>query len=131
MMEKKAISTDKAPQAIGPYSQAIQVGEFLFLSGQIPLDPSTGEMDREDIQGQTRRVMENLKAVLESQGLTMESIVKTTIFLTDMGNFAKVNEIYGGYFSENPPARSTVQVSNLPRDAAIEIEAIAVATHSY
>ncbi len=131
MMEKKAISTDKAPQAIGPYSQAIQVGEFLFLSGQIPLDPSTGEMDREDIQGQTRRVMENLKAVLESQGLTMESIVKTTIFLTDMGNFAKVNEIYGGYFSENPPARSTVQVSNLPRGAAIEIEAIAVATHSY
>ncbi len=131
MMEKKAISTDKAPQAIGPYSQAIQVGEFLFLSGQIPLDPSTGEMDREDIQGQTRRVMENLKAVLESQGLTMESIVKTTIFLTDMGNFAKVNEIYGGYFSEYPPARSTVQVSNLPRGAAIEIEAIAVATHSY
>ncbi len=131
MMEKKAISTDKAPQAIGPYSQGIQVGEFLFLSGQIPLDPSTGEMVREDIQGQTRRVMENLKAVLESQGLTMESVVKTTIFLTDMGNFAKVNEIYGGYFSENPPARSTVQVSSLPRGVAIEIEAIAVVTHSY
>ncbi|NIS67997.1 MAG: reactive intermediate/imine deaminase [Proteobacteria bacterium] len=130
-MEKKAISTDKAPQAIGPYSQGIQVGEFLFLSGQIPLDPSTGEMVREDIQGQTRRVMENLKAVLESQGLTMESVVKTTIFLTDMGNFAKVNEIYGGYFSENPPARSTVQVSSLPRGVAIEIEAIAVVTHSY
>lgn len=126
-MEKKAISTEKAPRAIGPYSQAVQAGRFLFLSGQIPLDPSTGEMVEGGFQVQTQRVMDNLKGVLESQGLGMESIVKTTIFLTDMGNFSKANEIYGSYFSEEPPARSTVEVSSLPRGAAIEIEAIALA----
>jgi len=125
-MEKKAISTEKAPKAIGPYSQAVQAGRFLFLSGQIPLHPSTGEMVEGGFQVQTQRVMDNLRGVLESQGLGMESIVKTTIFLTDMGNFSKANEIYGSYFSEEPPARSTVEVSSLPRGAAIEIEAIAL-----
>ncbi len=126
-MEKKAVSTERAPKAIGPYSQAVQAGRFLFLSGQIPLDPSTGEMVEGGFQVQTQRVMDNLRGVLESQGLGMESIVKTTIFLTDMGNFSEVNEIYGSYFSEEPPARSTVEVSSLPRGAAIEIEAIALA----
>ena len=130
-MEKKIISTDKAPKAIGPYSQAVEVGEFLFLSGQIPIDPSTGDMVEGDFQAQTRRVMENLKAVLESRGLRMESVVKTTIFLTDMGKFSQVNEIYGSYFSENPPARSTVQVGGLPRGAAIEVEAVALTTDPY
>lgn len=130
-MEKKIISTDKAPKAIGPYSQAVEVGDFLFLSGQIPIDPSTGEMVEGDFQAQTQRVMENLKAVLESRGLRIESVVKTTIFLTDMGKFSQVNEIYGSYFTENPPARSTIQVGGLPKGAAIEVEAIASTTDPY
>jgi 2-iminobutanoate/2-iminopropanoate deaminase len=107
------------------------VGEFLFLSGQIALDPLTGEMVREGIEAQTQRVMENLRGILEAQGLGFESLVKTTIFLTNMKEFSKVNEIYGSYVSENPPARSTVEVSGLPRDAAIEIEAVAFRTNPY
>lgn len=130
-MERKVISTDKAPKAIGPYSQGVMVGEFLFLSGQLPMDPSTGEMVGGDIEGQTRRVLDNMRGILESQGLSLESLIKTTIFLTDMRNFSKVNEVYGSYFSDNAPARSTVEVSGLPRGATIEIEAIALSKGPY
>jgi 2-iminobutanoate/2-iminopropanoate deaminase len=125
-MSKKVIHTDKAPKAIGPYSQAIQAGNFLFLSGQIPLDPKTGELVKGDIGQQTQRVLENIKGILESQKLGMENVVKVTIFLTDLGNFNLVNEIYTTYFPSSPPARSTVEVSKLPRNAEIEIEVIVV-----
>ena len=127
-MKKRVIQTVKAPKAIGPYSQAIQAGNLLFLSGQIPLDPARGELVKGDIREQTRRVLENLKGVLESQHLGMEDVVKVTIFLKDMGNFNQVNEVYATYFPSSPPARSTVEVARLPRDAGIEIEAIAL-TH--
>jgi 2-iminobutanoate/2-iminopropanoate deaminase len=127
-MEKRVIHTDKAPKAIGPYSQAIQAGNLLFLSGQIPLDPVSGELVKGDIRQGTKRVLENMKGVLESQGLGMEDVVKVTIFLKDIGNFNQVNEIYATYFPSSPPARSTVEVARLPRDAGIEIEAI-VLTH--
>jgi len=123
-MEKKAVSSDKAPKAIGPYSQGIEAGDFIFLSGQIPLDPATGDMVSGGIEAQTRRVLDNLKAIVESQGLDMDSVVKTTIFLADMGDFAKVNEVYGSYFGVVPPARSTIQVGALPKNARIEIEAV-------
>ena len=122
---KKVIQTAEAPKAIGPYSQAIEAGDVIFLSGQIPIDPATGELVGGDIRGQARRVLDNLKRVLESQGLSMVQVVKTTIFLKDLGNFGPVNEIYSTYFPEEPPARSTVQVAGLPRNADIEIEAIA------
>ena len=125
-MKKRVIQTEKAPKAIGPYSQAIQAGNFLFLSGQIPFDPASGELVKGDIREQARRVLENLKGVLESQNLSMEDVVKVTIFLKDMGNFKQVNEVYATYFPSSPPARSTVEVSGLPRDADIEIEAIAI-----
>jgi 2-iminobutanoate/2-iminopropanoate deaminase len=127
-MKKRIIQTDKAPKAIGPYSQAIQAGNLLFLSGQIPLDPVSGELVKGDIRQGTKRVLENMKGVLESQGLGMEDVVKVTIFLKDIGNFNQVNEIYATYFPSSPPARSTVEVARLPRDAGIEIEAIAL-TH--
>jgi len=125
-MGKKVIQTNKAPKAIGPYSQAIQAGDFLFLSGQIPLDPKTGELVKGDIRKQTQQVLENIKGVLESQGLVMEDVVKSTIFLKDIGNFNQVNEVYATYFPSSPPARSTVEVAKLPRDTDIEIEAIAL-----
>jgi len=125
-MGKRVIQTEKAPKAIGPYSQAIQAGNFLFLSGQIPLDPKTGELVKGDIRQQTQQVLENIKGVMESQGLGMEDVVKVTIFLKDIGNFNQVNEIYSTYFPSSPPARSTVEVAKLPKDADIEIEAIAV-----
>jgi 2-iminobutanoate/2-iminopropanoate deaminase len=125
-MKKKIIQTEKAPKAIGPYSQAIQAENFLFLSGQIPLDPKTGELVKGDIRKQTQQVLENIKGVLESQGLGMENVVKTTLFLKDMTNFNQVNEVYATYFPSSPPARSTVEVAKLPRDADIEIEAIAL-----
>jgi 2-iminobutanoate/2-iminopropanoate deaminase len=125
-MGKRVIQTEKAPRSIGPYSQAIQAGNFLFLSGQIPLDPRTGESVKGDIQQQTQQVLENIKGVLESQKLGMENVVKTTIFLQDIGNFNQVNEVYATYFPSSPPARSTVEVAKLPRDADIEIEAIAL-----
>jgi 2-iminobutanoate/2-iminopropanoate deaminase len=125
-MKKKVIQTEKAPKAIGPYSQAIQAGNFLFLSGQISLDPKTGELVKGDIRQQTQQVLENIKGVLESQKLGMEDVVKVTIFLKDIGNFNQVNEVYATYFPSSPPARSTVEVAKLPRDADIEIEAIAV-----
>jgi 2-iminobutanoate/2-iminopropanoate deaminase len=124
---KKIISTSEAPAAIGPYSQAVRSGNFLFCSGQIPLDPKSGQIVAGDIAAQTRRVLDNVGAVLKAEGLTFENIVKTTIFLTDLGDFQTVNEIYGSYFKQQPPARSTVQVSALPKGAKVEIEVIAVA----
>jgi len=125
-MKKRVIQTDKAPKAIGPYSQAIQAGNLLFLSGQLPFDPVTGELVKGDIRQQTQRVLANLKGVLESQKLGMEDVIKVTIFLKDMANFSQVNEVYATYFPSSPPARSTVEVARLPRDAEIEIEAVAI-----
>jgi 2-iminobutanoate/2-iminopropanoate deaminase len=125
-MKKKVVHTEKAPRAIGPYSQAIQAGPFLFVSGQVPIDPSTGELVAGDIRQQTRQVLENVKNILGSRGLAMEQVVKTTLFLKDMGNFSQVNEVYASYFPAEPPARSTVEVAKLPRNVDIEIEAIAV-----
>ncbi|HJW38629.1 MAG TPA: RidA family protein [Candidatus Udaeobacter sp.] len=122
---KKIISTNEAPGAIGPYSQAVRTGSFLFCSGQIPLDPKSGQIVSGDIAVQTRRVLDNIAAVLRADGLTFDNVVKTTIFLTDLGDFQTVNEIYGSYFKQDPPARSTVQVSALPKGAKIEIDAIA------
>lgn len=119
------VSTDAAPRAIGPYSQAIRAGDVLYVSGQIPLDPATGQIVDGGVEAQTRRVMENLAAVLAAGGAGFDRVVRTTIYLADLGDFAIVNEIYGGYFSDAPPARATVQVSRLPRDARVEIDAIA------
>jgi 2-iminobutanoate/2-iminopropanoate deaminase len=124
---KKIISTSEAPAAIGPYSQAIRSGNFLFCSGQIPLDPGTGQIVSGDIATQTRRALDNIGAVLKAEGLAFENVIKTTMFLTDLGDFQTVNEVYGSYFKQQPPARSTVQVSALPKRAKVEIEAIAVA----
>jgi 2-iminobutanoate/2-iminopropanoate deaminase len=121
------ISTKKAPAAIGPYSQAVRAGTFVFLSGQIPLDPGTGQMIEGGIDAQAERVLENLGAVLQAAGLTFDHVVRTTIYLTDLGDFQKVNELYAKRFSHAPqPARSTVQVAALPRGAMVEIDAIAV-----
>ena len=125
-MEKKVIKTHKAPEAIGPYSQAVKSGNFLFASGQIPLDPVSGSMAENNIQAQTERVMENIKGLLESQNLTFANVIKTTCFLSDMANFAAFNEVYAKYFTENPPARSTVAIKALPKDALVEVEIIAV-----
>jgi 2-iminobutanoate/2-iminopropanoate deaminase len=124
---KKIISTSEAPAAIGPYSQGVRSGNLLFCSGQIPLDPKSGQLVSGDIATQTRRVLDNIAALLKAEDLTFENIVKTTIFLTDLGEFQTVNEIYGSYFKQQPPARSTVQVSALPKGAKVEIEAIAAA----
>ena len=122
---RAAIATDHAPRAIGPYSQAVRAGAFLFLSGQIPLDPATGQVVGSDITAQTRRVMDNLAAVLAAAGASLDAVVRTTIYLIDLGDFSAVNEVYGSYFASPAPARSTVQVARLPRDARIEIDAIA------
>ena len=123
---KKTVSTDKAPKAIGPYSQAVILNGVAYLSGQIPTDPSTNQLVEGDIATQTERVIMNLKAVLEASGASLESVVKTTVFLKDMGDFQKMNEVYGRFFASNPPARSTVQAARLPRDVSVEIDAIAV-----
>jgi len=124
-----SISTDSAPKAIGPYAQAVRTEghRMVFCSGQIPLDPATGEMVTGDIQAQTERVIQNLQAVLAADGLGLGHVVRTTIFLADMGDFAKVNATYAAYFSENPPARATVQAAALPKGARVEIDCIAVA----
>jgi 2-iminobutanoate/2-iminopropanoate deaminase len=124
---KKIIATTEAPAAVGPYSQAVRTGNFIFCSGQIPLDPKTAQIVEGDIKTQTSRVMENISAVLRAEGLTFENIVKSTIFLTSLGDFQTVNELYGSYFKSDPPARSTVQVAALPKGANVEIEVIAVA----
>ncbi|HHV71371.1 MAG TPA: RidA family protein [Clostridia bacterium] len=128
-MIKKQISTSKAPQAIGPYSQAIKVGNFVFTSGQIPLDPVNGEIVGDDIASQTEQVLKNLAAILEEAGSSLEQVVKTTVFLKDMNDFAKMNEVYANYFGQSLPSRSAVQVGRLPKDVLIEIEAIALADH--
>jgi 2-iminobutanoate/2-iminopropanoate deaminase len=127
---KEIIATDRAPKAIGPYSQAVRVNGFLFLSGQIPLDPATGALVNGAIGEQTERVLENIKGLLESAGLALENVVKTTVFLKNIGDFAPMNEVYARYFTSNPPARSTVEVARLPREVQVEIEAIAVAAPS-
>ena len=127
---KRIISTSEAPAAVGPYSQAIRIGNFVFCSGQIPLDPKTGEIVPGDVNAQTRRVMENIAAVLRAEGLNFGNIIKTTIFLTNLVDFQTVNELYGSYFKSDPPARSTIQVAALPKGAAIEIEVIAAAEPS-
>jgi len=123
----KIVSTPHAPAAIGPYSQAVVSNGFAFLSGQIPLDPTTGKIIEGDIATQTERVLENLKAVLESAGWSLRNVVKTTVYLKDMSEFAGMNEVYARYFPEKPPARSTVEVARLPRDVRVEIDCIAVA----
>src|SRR5947208_9413105 len=124
---KKIIATTSAPAAVGPYSQAVRVGNFVFCSGQIPLDPATQQIVAGDITAQTKRVLEDITAVLRAEGLDFGNIVKTTIFLTNLGDFQTVNEIYGSYFKSDPPARSTIQVAALPKGANVEIEVIAIA----
>ena len=123
---KKNIKTADAPQAIGPYSQAVESGGFVFVSGQIPLDPASGNLIQGDIRDQTRRIMENAGKILEAAGCTLADVVKSTIYLKDMNDFSAVNEVYGGYFPSDPPARATVEVSRLPKDAAMEMDFIAV-----
>ena len=124
---KEIISTEKAPGAIGPYSQAIKASGMLFCSGQIPIDPATGEFVEGGVAEQTEQVFKNLIAVLEAGGTSLEGVVKTTVFLADMNDFGAMNEVYGRYFDTNKPARATVQAARLPRDARVEIECIAVA----
>ena len=124
-MEKKIIGTDAAPAPIGPYNQAVQVGNMLFISGQIALDPKTGELVQGDIKAETTKVMENLQAILKAAGMDFSNVLKSTIFLMDMGQFAQVNEVYGAYFDEDAPARETVQVSGLPKGVKVEISMIA------
>lgn len=123
-MSKKVIATEKAPGAIGPYSQAMRIGNMIFTSGQIPLNPATGEMVTE-IAAATKQSLENVKAILEAEGATMDNVIKTTVFLSDMNNFVAMNEVYATYFPQNPPARSAVEVARLPKDAIVEIEVIA------
>lgn len=124
---KQIVSSKNAPAAIGPYSQGIRAGGMVFLSGQIPLDPATGQMVEGDVVAQTERVMKNLSAVLEAAGCTFEDVVRTTIYLIDLKDFQAVNEIYAKHFSAAPPARATVQVAALPRGSKVEIDAIAIA----
>ena len=124
---KKIISTERAPKAIGPYSQAVISNGWAFLSGQIPLDPATNQIVEGGIGVQTERVIENLKSVLEAAGSSLERVVKTTVYLKDMGEFAIMNEVYGRYFASNTPARATVEVARLPRDVRVEIDCIATA----
>jgi 2-iminobutanoate/2-iminopropanoate deaminase len=122
---RQAVATPSAPKAIGPYSQAIRAGSLLFVSGQIPLDPATGQMVEGDIAAQTRRVFQNLGAILEAAGTSFDHVVRTTVYLADMNDFAAMNEVYGTYFSSPAPARATVQAARLPRDARVEIDIIA------
>ncbi len=123
---KKIISTKMAPGAIGPYSQAVKTGNLVFLSGQIAIEPVSGEIEAEDVASQAKQVMDNLSAVLEEAGGSLDDLVKTTIYLVDLNDFSVVNEVYGDYFSADPPARATVEVSRLPREVLVEIDGIAV-----
>lgn len=125
IMEKKIIYSNSAPAPIGPYSQAVQFGNIIFISGQIPLDPKTGNIVSDSIEAETRLVMENLSAILKEAGMDFSHVIKSSIFLMDMGQFAKVNEVYGTYFTSNPPARETVQVAGLPKGVNVEISMIA------
>lgn len=122
---KEIIKTSKAPEAIGPYSQAIKIGDFLFASGQIPINPETGDLVEGGIEAQTKQVMENVKQVLLAGGSDLENVIKTTIFILDMGDFAAVNKVYGEYFTAKLPARSCVAVAKLPKEALVEIEVVA------
>ena len=124
---KEIISTEKGPKAIGPYSQAIKANGFIYTAGQIPFDPSSGQLLQGDVAQQTARVMENLKAIVEAAGSSLEKAVKATVYLKDMNDFAAMNEVYGRYFAKNPPARSTVEVSCLPRGVLVEIDLIVLA----
>ena|SRR6478672_2197173 len=126
-MTKEIVSTDKAPGAIGPYSQAIKAGGMVFCSGQIPIDPATGNFVSDVVAEQTEQVLKNLSEVLQAAGSSLDDVVKTTVFLADMNDFAEMNEVYSRFFSENKPARATVQAARLPRDARVEIECIALA----
>ena len=126
--ERERIQTDNAPAAIGPYSQAIKAGGFVFVSGQIPIDPQTGQFVAGGIAEQTERVLKNLSAVLEAAGSSLDLVVKTTVFLADMKEFSGMNEVYATFFSSPPPARATVAAAGLPRDARVEIEAVALAS---
>jgi 2-iminobutanoate/2-iminopropanoate deaminase len=123
---KDIIATDRAPQAIGPYSQAVRAGSLVFASGQIPINPATGEFVAGGIAEQTEQVLRNLTSVFEAAGLSLNQVVKTTVFLVDMDDFTVMNEVYGRFFDQQPPARATIQAARLPRDARVEIEAIAV-----
>lgn len=125
MSAKKIIHSSRAPEAIGPYSQAVKAGSWLFISGQIPIDPASGKMMRGDIAEQTDRVLQNIKTILQEANCSLSDVVKTTIFLKDLKDFEKVNAVYGKYFQEKPPARATVEVSALPKEAGVEIETIA------
>ena len=123
---KEVIATDRGPKAIGPYSQAIRANGFVFVSGQIALDPKTQQLAATDVQGQTERVLNNLKGILEAAGSSLDKVVRTTVFLADMNEFTAMNEIYGRHFPTQPPARSTVQAARLPRDVRVEIDVIAL-----
>jgi 2-iminobutanoate/2-iminopropanoate deaminase len=123
---KAIVNTDKAPSAIGPYSQAVKAGGFLFVSGQIPVVPATGEVVAGGVKEQTKQSLENLMAILNNQGLTVENVIKTTVFIKDMNDFGKINAIYGQYFMKDAPARACVEVARLPKNVLVEIEAVAV-----
>lgn len=123
---KEIVRTDRAPSAIGPYSQGISLGDLIFTSGQIPIDPATGQLTAGDIRAAARQSMENVRAILEAAGSALEKVIKTTVYVKDLNDFAAVNEVYGSYFEKDPPARSCVQVAKLPMDALVEIEAIAL-----
>jgi 2-iminobutanoate/2-iminopropanoate deaminase len=125
-MSKRIVRTEQAPEAIGPYSQGVIGGGFVFVAGQLALDPGTGQLVPGDVRIQTKRVMENIKAILDSAGSSLAGVVKTTVFLRDLNDFGAMNEVYGSYFQEDPPARSTFQVAKLPRDGAVEIEVVAL-----
>jgi len=124
---QRIVATDAAPKAIGPYSQAVVYNGIAYLSGQIPLDPATGQLLDGDVAAQTERVLENLRAVLEACGSSLDKVLKTTVFLKDMSDFPKMNEVYARYFPANPPARATVEAARLPRDVRVEIECVAIA----
>ncbi len=125
---RTVIHTDSAPKAIGPYSQAIRAGHLIFAAGQTPIDPATGNLVEGEIETQTRRVLDNIKAVLAAAGAGLDQVVKTTVFMTNLGDFARMNAVYAEYFPANPPARSTVQVSALPKGAMVEIECVAISS---
>lgn len=124
---KEIIATEKGPKAIGPYSQAVKAGGFIFTAGQIALDPSTNQLVEGGVAQQTARVLENLKAIVEAAGSSLDRVVKATVYLKDMNDFAAMNEVYGKYFAQNPPARSTVEAARLPRDVRVEIDLVALA----
>ena len=125
-MNKRIIQTDRAPTAIGPYSQAVRIGDFLYTSGQIALDPRSGEFLSGEIEGETERTIQNISAILQADGLSLDNVINTTVYLSDLGHFARMNQVYEKYFSKNKPARACVQVAALPKGAKVEIDAIAI-----